>query len=226
MRRSDGAVERAAKKVVRTERFHAVKQQHTTQMKRPISQITDNELLALSQEDYQDSIRLEAIERGIKPPITLSEALRSSEWMGFRKPAEAIPVFRVGHGYHRPMYGYLNEKDAENALTGIVMLEDCSWKNSGLQIKPNERPEIIKDWVTTWPEQSKSSKLEQYTQDDDEFDALVKECNTRLSTVRQSDYNRRVDLEKRAEYLRLAGNNEEIAKAFWSKTERREWPSV
>jgi hypothetical protein len=30
---------------------------------------------------------------------------------------------------------------------------------------------------------------------------------------------------KKAEYLRLAQNHEEIAKAFWSKAESGEWPA-
>ena len=33
-----------------------------------------------------------------------------------------------------------------------------------------------------------------------------------------------MNAEKKAEYLRLAGGNEEIAKGFWSKVEKTEWP--
>jgi hypothetical protein len=44
--------------------------------------------------------------------------------------------------------------------------------------------------------------------------------------VRQQAYNAKVRAERKAEYLRLAGGNEEIAKNFWAKAEGTAWPTA
>ena len=55
---------------------------------------------------------------------------------------------------------------------------------------------------------------------------LLDECENDLSGIRQEEYNAKVNATKRAEYLRLAGNDEAIAKAFWAKTEKTDWPEA
>ena len=61
---------------------------------KPFSQLTRNETLDLTNEELNDAIRLEAIDRGIKPPITLSEALRRSEWRGYKTQVTPFEINR------------------------------------------------------------------------------------------------------------------------------------
>jgi hypothetical protein len=187
------------------------------------NQLTDSEVLNLSNEDLNDSIRLEAIDRGIKPPITLSEALRRSEWRGYTKPAEAIKVWTLKVGYHSSNFGFLDEQLAAKALEGMVCIEENSYTHPKIKIT-TDIPEIVLKHVGIEASTQKASKFEEFFQDDTEFNKVRDECLERYSKVRQDAYNTRVRQEKRAEYLRLARGNEEIAKSFWAKVESGEWP--
>ena len=113
-------------------------------MSKRFAEYTDAELIGINNETLNIAIRVEAIQRGIKPPITISEALR---------------------------------------------------------------------------------QFEEFFEDDTEFQKVVDECLERHSQVRQAAYNAKVRSEKRAEYLRLAGGDETIARAFWAKTEGTEFPT-
>lgn len=191
------------------------------------NQLTDAEVLGLSNEDLTDSIRLEAIERGIQPPITLSEALRRSEWRGYQKPAEAIKVFRIRQGYYQSDFGWLDEAKAHAALEGIVKIEKVNYinyRNDDLKIVPPDASiEVV--WIGVNKGENKAAKFEEFTQDDTKFNEVRDECLERYSKVRQDAYNANVRAEKRAEYMRLARGDEAIARAFWDKVESGEWPT-
>lgn len=187
------------------------------------SDYTDPELLTLDNQQINDAIRLEAIDRGIKPPVTLSEALRRSEWRGYKKPSEAIRVFRIRVGYSSPDFGWLDEQKATAALEGLVELKDNYNRGHTLKVASEARIETV--FIGTDPEESKAAKFEEYAQDDTEFDKVADECVARLSKVRQSDYDKRVNSERRAEYMRLANGDEQIARNFWAKSERTDWPT-
>ena len=192
---------------------------------KPFSQLTRNETIDLTNEELNDAIRLEAIERRIKPPVTLSEALSRSEWRGYTKPAESIKVFTLKIGYHSSNFGFLDEKLAERALEGMVCVEENSYSNPRLKIT-QERPEVVTKHVGVEAGSQKAAKFVEYTQDDTEFVRVRDECLEEYSEVRQQAYNAKVRAERKTEYLRLAGGNEEVAKNFWSKTEGTEWPTA
>lgn len=199
-------------------------------MKQKFSELTVAQLLTVDNETLNDAIRLEAIHRGIAPPVTLSEAIRSSEWVGYQRPAEAMTVFEIvypGQYNHQTESGiaYLNKESAENAMQGMVFVirESYPTKVSLGTAAPSIRQTVIGVSLS----ESKGVKFEEFVErDKKEFDALVLECMELVSSARQDDYNRRVMIERRAEYLRLAGGNEEIAAAFWAKAERTEWPAA
>tara|TARA_R110000868_G_C10573042_1_gene737932 strand:- start:27 stop:626 length:600 start_codon:yes stop_codon:yes gene_type:complete len=191
---------------------------------KPFFQLSRNETIDLTNEELNDAIRLEAIERSIKPPVTLSEALSRSEWRGYTKPAEAIKVFTLKIGYHSSNFGFLDEKLAERALEGMVCVEENSYSNPSLKIT-RERPEVVTKHVGVEAGSQKAAKFEEYTQDDTEFVKVRDECLEKYSEVRQQAYNAKVRAERKTEYLRLAGGNEEVAKNFWSKTEGTSWPT-
>jgi hypothetical protein len=191
---------------------------------KPFNQLTDSEVLNLSNEDLNDAILLEAIDQGIQPPITLSEALRQSEWRGYTKPAQAIKVFSFRIGYHSSKFAFLDEKLAEKALEGMICIDENSYSHPKIKIT-SDTPEIVLKYVGVEDGSQKASKFEQFTQDDTEFNKVRDKCLERHSEVRQQAYNAKVRQEKRTEYLRLARNDEAIAKAFWVKVESSEWPA-
>jgi len=192
---------------------------------KPFSQLTRNETIDLTNEELNDAIRLEAIERGMKPPVTLSEALSRSEWRGYTKPAESIKVFTLKIGYHSSNFGFLDEKLAERALEGMVCVEENTYSNPRIKIT-QERPEVVTKFVGVEAGSQKAAKFEEYTQDDTEFVKVRDECLEKYSEVRQQAYNATVRAERKTEYLRLAGGSEEIARNFWSKAEGTVWPTA
>jgi hypothetical protein len=195
----------------------------TTPTKR-FSSYPDEKLRALTNEQLNDSIRIEAIERGINSPITLPEAIRRSEWRGYQKPAEAIKVFTLKCGYHTSPFGWLDESLAHRATEGMVGVEDCSYPTQHTKIK-TDAPEVVVKWVGVEKSSEKSAKFEEYVDEKvTEFNTLRDECLTKFSAVRQAAYNMEVNLTKKAEYLRLAGGDQDIARAFWGKVERAMWP--
>jgi len=192
---------------------------------KPFSQLNRSEVLILTNDELNDAIRLEAIDRGIKPPVTLSEALRRSEWRGYTKPAEAIKVWTLKVGYHSSNFGFLDEKLAERALEGMVCVEESSYSLPKIKLT-TDIPEVVVKHVGVDAGSQKAAKFEEYSQDDTEFNKVRDLCLELYSNIRQEHYDAGVRLECRTEYLRLAGGNEEVAKAFWAKAERTEWPST
>lgn len=197
-------------------------------MSKSFNQYTDSELLTLDNDTINDAIRIEAIGRGIQPPITLSEAIRKSEWRGYQKPAEAVEVFELvmnkDYGVHNTGVGFLSKARAEQCLEGALFIEEDRYsKNPGWKLFDKDIS-IMSRFVGVTKSQQAWAKLEEFTQDSKAFDEVMDECVARLSKVRQEDYNCRVNAEKKAEYLRLAGGDEAIAKGFWAKVEKTDWP--
>lgn len=199
-------------------------------MSKRFSELTDAEVLALDNQQLNDAIRIEAIERGHKPPVPLSEAIRSSEWRGYQKPADAVEVWEIigvsqyGSPNHTG-FGYLTKERADAAIEGMVALPSTGYgSDSRIKIQAGNFS-VNRILIGAEPAQSKASKFSEYSQDDTEFDKIVDECMARHSEVRQAAYNKRVRAERKVEYLRLAQGNEEVAKAFWAKAEGTEWPA-
>jgi hypothetical protein len=194
-------------------------------MSKRFADYTDAELIGIDNETLNIAIRVEAIQRGIKPPITISEALRRSEWIGYQKPAEAIKVFRLRSGYNASEFGWLDEAKAQAALDGLVKIDAIGYsERNGFKISDaNATIETV--WIGVSKGESKAAKFEGFFEDDAEFQKVVDECLERHSQVRQAAYNAKVRSEKRAEYLRLAVGDETIARAFWAKTEGNEFPT-
>jgi hypothetical protein len=184
---------------------------------------SDRELLNLTNETLNDAIRLEAINRGITPPIPLPEALRKSEWMGYQKPAEAIKVFRIRQGYATTDFGWLDEAKAHAALDGLVKVEKINYNREDLKICASDAT-IETVWVGVTKGEDKAAKFEEFFQDNTKFNEVRDECLDRYSRCRQSLYDAKVRDTKKTEYLRLAQNDEAIARAFWARTEGTAWP--
>ena len=194
-------------------------------MSKRFNDYTDAELLGIDNETINNAIRVEAIQRGVKPPIPISEALRQTEWRGYEKPAEAIKVYRLRQGWHATDFGWLEEAKAHAALEGLVKIEKIDYKDDHLRVCGSEVT-VEAVWVGVNKGQRKAAEFERFFEDTTDFDKVCGECIDRLSRVRQEAYNAKVRTEKRAEYLRLAGGDEAIAKAFWGRVEGGEWPEA
>ena len=161
-------------------------------MSKRFADYTDAELLGIDNETLNIAIRVEAINRGIKPPITISEALRRSEWAGYQKPAEAIKVFRLRSGYNASEFGWLDEAKAQAALEGVIKIEPIGYSSSnGFKIGSTD-VSVETVWIGVSKAESKAAKFEEFFEDDTEFQKVVDECLERYGQVRQAAYNAKV----------------------------------
>lgn len=198
---------------------------------RKFSGYTDDEILGLSSDQLEIAIRLEAIDRGVSPPMRLSEALRKSEWTGFQIPPDHIAVYEivVQHQFndHRTGLAFLSQEAAEKCLAGSLSLYSTGYGKDEKWVIKDSEARILKVCIPGAGGRfiSKAVRFEEYVDDTDAFDKVAQECVDRLSRVRQERYNLAVRREKKAEYLRLAGGDETIAQGFWAKVEKTEWPA-
>ena len=185
-------------------------------------------LLVIDAATLNDAIRIEAIKRGIAPPMLLSEALQSTKWVGYTAPADGVKFFEI---HVNGQYGsphatglcYLDEAKAKAALEGAMHFDPDSYGTSGGKIYGGGASIMVRV-VGVNHAVAKAAQVQQYIEDTTAFNKVVEECLAKLAAVRQADYNDRLNAEKQAEYLRLAGGNEEVARAFWAKVEKTAWP--
>lgn len=196
--------------------------------------LTKEQKLALTNEQFNDALRVEAIHRGISAPIPISEELSRSEYRGYNRPGDAFKVYRIctadgygGGGTDETKVGYLTEERAMAALEGIVSIGSDGY-GATARMKLNQgSPSVQAVWITNFTPHSKAIKFSAFDgRETEEFSKLEEECAVDLSNVRQEAYDARVRVEKRAEYLRLAGGDEQIARAFWTKVESGPFPEL
>lgn len=187
--------------------------------------LSGSEKLALTTEQFTDSVKLEGLHRGIKPPITLSDALKNIKYVGFQIPADALKLYELvaPNDYSTAETGicYRTSEQAASALIGAVRV--CTDYNKKSKIVDGDFS-VRERWVSLSQAQNVAAKLEEFQQDNEAFDKLVDECAADLSNLKQESYNKRVRSERRVEYLRLSGGDLAIASAFWKKTEGTEFP--
>ena len=194
----------------------------TNRDKMRITEYKRSELLALNNEQLTDAIRCEALHRGIKVKVSIPEGLRLSEWQGYQRPSEAKKVYRLRFEHTVSDFAWLTEEAATRAMEGVVSL-DKDWRTNGYSLTAR-LVTIEAVWLGTVESTIKAMKFEEYNEDTEAFDKFLQKCLDVISGSKQAVYNCQVDIAKRDEYLRLAGENIEIAKAFWTKTNTREWP--
>lgn len=187
------------------------------------------EKIALSNDQFELAVKIEGIHRSIKPPITLDDALTQIGWHGFTLPTDATVVFEVVKtaqysGIESTGVAYLKRERAEAALAGMVSIADEGYPK---KTKLRDAEFSIRE-VRLGISDSKgwNAKIDAFEQDNADFNKLADECRADWQTILNEEYQRKVNLQKRAEYLRLANNDETVARAFWAKTERTEFPEA
>lgn len=192
--------------------------------------LTKPQKLALSGDEFANALKIEAIQRGIKPPITLDSVLNQSGYKGWTIPSESA----VFHEICVPQGAYTAARDtglafrtaeeARAALKNVFFIKHDNYPQR-ITVESGEA-EIREVHITLKKPVELKTVLEQFEQDDSEFDKLEEELRKDWSGTCQEAYNHRVQLTKRAEYMRLAGGDETIARAFWAKTEGAEFPTA
>ena len=192
--------------------------------------LTEAEKLALSSEQMTDAVKIEAIHRGIKTPLSLDNIVENLGCSGFNLPADCKIFYEIctpkQYGsIERSGICYTTAEAARAALSGSICVQEDGYPHKRAKIIEGEFS-VMERYVTTFPITTYASKLKQYEEDTpcEEFTKLCEECRDDLQSIRQRIYDAEVRARKKAEYLRLAQNNEEIAKAFWSKAESGNWP--
>lgn len=194
-------------------------------MKR-FSELTKEELVDIEGDVLGDAIRVEAIERGIKIPIKMSEAVSKVAYQGTATSEGDMVVYQLDtEGYYEEV-GWLTEEDAIRAMQGVVCI-GSTYKN-GRNGKKIDHEKVVVVKRIQFPGEPELYKIAQITEwlDEDRtaYDELLDECVSQVRAVRQQDYDDKVARERKAEYLRLADGDEEIAKRFWTKAETLSWP--
>lgn len=195
---------------------------------------TENERMSLTSEQMLDAVKLEALSRGIRIPISMSEALRRSEFVGYQFPSEFVPVWEImiNESYSQKGSGvaYLTEEKANAALAGMVSLGEDGYGSAARAVIRQGDVAVRRVLVplhkgVNCTKRINSDEATEATTEVEAFSKLAEECRDDAYRISQDRYNAKVRAEKKVEYLRLASGNEEIAKAFWSKVETTEWPT-
>ena len=192
--------------------------------------LTTEEKLALDHATFLKAVKLECIDRGIKPQITIEDAIRRTEYVGFQINPEHVSVFEVlrpGKYNDSKATGlcYLDRNLAEKALNGAVSCEEDGYGENKRTVINSGEFSIAERFISLNKMKNVQTKIEEFFQDDTEVDTVAEECRLDLQTLRQSEYDTRIRNRKKAEYLHLANQDETIARAFWAKTEGTEWPA-
>jgi hypothetical protein len=191
--------------------------------------LTESQKLDISNDDLATAIRIEAVNRGIKPPLQLDEETIKTEWTGFQTLPNSVVFYEI---QSPTQWGstkatgimFKTEAEAWAACQNAFGVEHEEYGERKTEIRTGEfRVQAVN--ISSVKPKTVTAKIEDYFQDDAEFDKLAKECVDDLSMIRQSDYDKKVLTNKRKSYMALAQGNEEIARAFWEKTEGGEFPA-
>lgn len=183
------------------------------------NQLTTEEKLALTDQSFADAVKLEALDRGIKPQVTLSESIRSSEWHGYQYPVNGVRVWVVesGNNYGNSI-GYLDPELARKAMEGAILVGDRYTGGRSIKSVLTDPP-VLREMVLGGNTVNAASfKLEDALDSPDPaYVELVKACSEDWHAVLQADYDGKVRATRWAEYLRLAQGDAAVAAAFWQR---------
>jgi hypothetical protein len=193
----------------------------------PFFGLTSDQMALLDEQGLADAIKLEAMTRGILIPVTLKEAIQTSGFTGYMASPEDQHFYCVKGPEYGDTVGYLTEDAAKSALEGSAVFRDTYVGGGSRKVLADRQPTIERVTIPGRKFALSVKALEPYFNDADseEFAKLQKECITAYEANNRDRYNAAAAKERKQEYIRLAGGDTEIAKAFWLKTERLEWPA-
>lgn len=196
------------------------------------TELTTEELLNIDTNTLTDSIKLEAISRGIKIPLPVSDKLKKANYAGYQlEKNSGTVVYTIvdqdGYRYEQPKLGYLDRNKAVAAMEGLVTISEIrnnKYQTIGFEVK---HPDLSIKEVHTGVNSGgvRYATLEEITSEETEdYSNLVDECRAHYSTVVNEHRLTQRDFEIADEFLRLSQNNVKVAKDFWKLTYTRPWP--
>ena len=192
---------------------------------------TEAERVALSSEETFNAVKIEAISRGIRPPVPLRDII--TRQAGFQIPADAIKVYEIAMRegpYSSPEptgMCFTTEEEAIAASKGAFMVKrSYSQKGDQWALYSGDVCVLTKFiGACNSVDYSKPLNACDDGEPSEEFDKLSEECRDDQLRLRQEVYNREVRARKRTEYVQLAKGDLEVAAAFWRKVESGEFPN-
>lgn len=202
-------------------------------------ELTKEEKLALTNKDLADLCRITAISKCVKPPIPFSEAVTSVTPLGFRIEQDEHYVYEIStcNGYSN-MVGtgitFETEAEADDFIHGrrFIFIQSTGYgANQKKIISRDGNIAVIKTRINSSSAEAYTEKIDRIEDQEDgfnqeEWDTLCKDVMSDYKSIKQDAYDLQVRKEKRKEYLRLANDDEAIAKAFWSKAETGKFPEA
>lgn len=194
-------------------------------MKTRYTALSAEQKLALTSEDLDIAIQLEAAERGIPIPITFSDAINQIGYVGHSIPAEAVGFYEIHTGAYNGSTGvcYKTEDAALKALEGAIHIKEEGYAENRRKKIQDSDFTVRKVFLTHSKAAQFGAAVKQYEDDREPYDKLCEEVSSDLRAIRQADYDARIIAEKRAKYLALANGDEATAERFWNNLERGEW---
>jgi len=204
-------------------------------------QLTEIEKEALTKEELPDLCRITAIAKGIKTPIPYSEKVQNAGPFGYRIDTERrakvweIVLKNDYSGFKGTGISFKTEKQAEKFISNkdMIFVREEGYSETRKTVFSDDADISHKvTYIGNVNYETYGSKLveidngeeEGFNQED--WDIVCKEILEDFTMIRQDIYDKQVAQDKRVEYLRLAGGDETIAKAFWGNTEKGDFPEL
>lgn len=197
---------------------------------KPYTSLTNEEKLALTEEQFTDAVKAEALNRAIEIPIPIGDLAEKVGFNGYHRPMDSMRLYEIiapkSYGEERTGIAFRTEQQALDAVEGAI----CVREETNYQKHTTTQKVIDGDFrvacvhVSLTSRQSFYAAIEEFDQCVEKFDELVEECTKDLQEIRQNQYDKEVRDRRWAEFMRLSDNNAEIAGAFWRKAGHGEPP--
>lgn len=186
------------------------------------SQLSTRELWSLKDDEFLDSVKLEAAAHGFAIPLPVAKIAHR---VAYSQPAGAIPVYCITDSSD-PRFGYRTHAEAVTALDGLVRLEpihDRSYRRVGTKITPIN-DEICIRTVYVGDITRLESSIPTDDTDYSAYEKLLESCKAAHSAAVNTLHTSRRNEVARVEFLRLANGDKTVANNFWRSRYGSEMP--
>jgi len=188
--------------------------------------LSTEQKLALTSEQLDKAIQLEAAERGIPIPMEFGDAINQLGYVGYTIPADSVSFYEIvtpGYSGGRTTICFKTEEAALKALEGAIIIREEGYDKTRRNKLQEGEPTVQKIFLTHSRSQSFIQGVKQYEEDRVPYQDLCEELQENLQSLRQAKYNADILAAKRKKYLDLANGDDATAERFWNNLERGEW---
>lgn len=189
------------------------------------AKLTNEQKLTLTEDQLDKAIVFEAIHRGLEFPLKIAELVPDSA-LRCHIPEEATEVYEIfiSSAYARPEgtgIAFPTKAEAEKALEGAMQVTR-DYSNRVKIDAPSFSLQITR--IPLRAGKIVNASIDEYVADLSAYEALCDEIMTEIKQLRQVEYDKEILKSKKEEYLKLANNDEAVARQFWHKVEKVDWP--